>query len=139
MLEEVAPEIWALEDKLVADFDESAFAMKVKQQNQLVEQASSYSFAQFTLITEATWTVTITLVTFVTFATVDVKAFLMVLGSFIIIVTCQRVVTIDFKSNQFQLKLLLKDLVQKDFHLPLELRKASFELNYFHLVDLRIH
>jgi hypothetical protein len=37
MLEEVAPEIWALEDKLVADFDESAFAMKVKEQNQLVE------------------------------------------------------------------------------------------------------
>ena len=45
MLEEEAPEIWALEDKLVADFEESAFAMKVKEQSQLVEKASSYSFA----------------------------------------------------------------------------------------------
>ena len=139
ILVEEADEKWALEDKLVADFDEPAFARKVKEKNQLVEQASSYSFAQFTLITEATWAVTITLVAFVTFANVVVKAFLMEFGPFIIIVTCQEVVTIDFKSNQFQLKLLLKGLVEKDFLLPLELRKESFELNYFHLADLRIH
>ena len=83
--------------------------------------------------------VTITLVAFVTFTTVVVKAFLMEFDSFIIIVTCQEVVTIGFKSNQFQLKLLLKGLAEKDFHLPLELRKESFELNCFHLVNLRIH